>query len=386
MKNKANAINKNEFLLEKEKLFYITKKLDVSTKNKILIRVASIISALLFCAILLTIFSPGNFVGFFTESFSATFQTTNKFFNTIGEFSILLGISIALLPVFKMKFWNLGAEGQVLMGAFLAGIVSKYAGPYVPEFLTFILMIIAGAIGGAAWAILPGLFKAKFKTNEILFTLMMNYLAMGLILFFNNLLDPEHGQALSSLKYGRFTFTANAPFLPSVFVFIVVAVMAALVFVYLKYTKHGYEISVVGSSENTAKYIGIDTKKVIIRTVLVSGALCGIVGWLFVAKSGTVSNSIVGGRGFTAVLITWLGHFSVPSIALMSFLIAFITRGASQCGTVFSLGDAFSKISIAVFIFVILAFEFFLNYRVNLNHSHPYVIKLKNKFKKKEGC
>lgn len=384
MKNKIDATEKNiNNPKKKERLLYLTKRLDVSMKYSIIIRIASIISALLFCAIILSIFSPGNFGGFFVESFSATFQTTNKFFNTVGEFSILLGISIALLPVFKMKFWNLGAEGQVLMGAFMAGIISKYVGPYVPEFLTFILMILGGIVGGAIWAFLPGFFKAKFKTNEILFTLMMNYLAMGLIIFFNNLLDPAHGQALSSLKYGRFTFTASAPFLPYIFVFIVVAIMAVLMFIYLKFTKHGYEISVVGSSENTAKYIGINNQKVIIRTVLLSGALCGIVGWLLVARGGTVSSSIVGGRGFTAVLITWLGHFSIPQIALMSFLIAFITRGASQCGTTYNLGDSFSKISVAIFIFVILAFEFFLNYRININHSHPLVLKLKTN--KKEG-
>ena len=382
MKNNTEITEKN--INKNERIFYITKRLDNSKKFNLSIRICSIVFALIACAIIFCIFSDGTFFDFFGESFSGSFQTTNKFFNTIGEFSILLGIAVALLPAFKMKFWNLGAEGQVLMGAFFAGMVSKFLGPYLPEILIFILMFLAGAIGGALWSLLPGLCKAKFKTNETLFTLMMNYLAMGIIVFFNHLLDPAHGQALSSLKYGKFTFTSSAPFLPKIFVFIVVILISIFIFIYLKKTKHGYEINVVGASENTAKYIGINNKKVIIRTVLLSGALCGIIGWLLVARSGIVSDSIVNGQGFTGVLIAWLGHLSVPEIALMSFLVAFITRGASQCGSSFDLGDSFSKICVAVFIFVILASEFFINYQININHSHPFVNKLKNKCHKKE--
>lgn len=350
----------------REKLIHISKRLDTPLKFKAIIRAISIVAALLVCALVLNLFSPGNFGVFFSQSFNALTGSTNKFFNTLYEFALLLGISIAILPAFKMKFWNLGGEGQVLAGALVAALISKYVGPLVPEFLCVIFMILGAMIGGAIWAFIPAFFKAKFDTNETLFTLMMNYVVMGLIVFFAFVVNPSHG-TFSDLTAGTFTFSSNI--LYSLIPFLIVLVMSVFMFGYLNYTKHGYELSVVGETRNTAKYIGIDVKKVIIRTVILSGLLCGIIGYFTVAKQKSVSETIIGGRGFTAVMIAWLGHMNVIEIVIMAFLVAFITRGSSQVATALDLGTAFMKITIATFLITILAFEFFMNYEIHINKN-----------------
>ncbi len=339
--------------------------MDTPLWYKAVIRVISILVALIACAIILFIFKPGKFGIFFKESFNSLWGSKNKFFNTLYEFAFLLGLAIAILPCFKMKFWNLGGEGQVLMGCVAAALVSKYLGKSVPNFLCIILMIIAAMLAGALWAFIPAFFKAKFDTNETLFTLMMNYIAMGVVEFFVFFVDPTHG-AFAGLTAGVYNFATSTSILIST---IVVVVMTGFMFVYLNFTKHGYELSVVGETRNTAKYIGINVKAVIIRTAIICGVLAGIMGYLVVAKQTSVNKDIIGGKGFTAVMIAWLGHMNVIEIVIMAFLVAFITRGSNQVATKLDLNTSFIKITIATFLITILAFEFFLNYEIHFNKN-----------------
>ena len=367
VKVEENQVNKThqENKKSREKLFHITKRLDVSFKYKVIIRVISILAALVACAIILFIFKPGKFGIFFKESFNSLFGSEDKFFNTLYEFAFLLGIAIAILPCFKMKFWNLGGEGQVLMGCVAAALASKYIGPHVPNFLCIIIMILCAMLAGALWAFIPAFFKAKFDTNETLFTLMMNYLAMGIVDFFVFFVNPTHG-SFAGLTAGVYTFTTNICILIST---IVVMTMSVFMFVYLNYTKHGYELSVVGETRNTANYIGINVKAVIIRTAIICGVLAGIMGYLVVAKQTSVNKDIIGGKGFTSVMIAWLGHMNVIEIIIMAFLVAFITRGSNQVATKLDLNTYFVKITIATFLLTILAFEFFLNYEIHFNKN-----------------
>ena len=358
--NKTQHENKKA----REKLFHITKRMDMTLKNKVIIRVISIVTALIMCALILNLFKPGKFFVFFSSSMNSLTGSSNKFFNTLYEFILLLGISIAILPAFKMKFWNLGGEGQILIGGLAAALTSKYIGPYLPNFVCTILMFIFSVIAAGIWAFIPAFFKAKFNTNETLFTLMMNYIAMGLIVYFAFLIDPSHG-TISRLENGIFKFDSD--YVSVIIPTIMVILMTVFMFGYLNYTKHGYELTVVGETRNTAKYIGINVKSVIIRTIVLCGLLCGIIGYFTVARQKSISENIMGGRGFTAVMIAWLGHMNVVEIVIMAFLVAFITRGSSIVATDFDLGSAFTNITIAVFLMTILAFEFFLNYEVHFN-------------------
>jgi simple sugar transport system permease protein len=155
---------------------------------------------------------------------------------------------------------------------------------------------------------------------------------------------------------------ADKPYLLNI---IVVAVLTILVYIYLKHSKQGYEISVVGESENTAKYIGINVKKVIIRTLIISGALCGIAGLLLVGGTDhTISTTTAGGRGFTAIMVSWLAKFNPIVMVLTSFLIVFLERGAEQVSSQFRISSSISDIVTGIILFFIIGCEFFLQYKI----------------------
>ncbi len=353
-------------------LFHIARRNEVPTWFVFVVKLSFILGALLLCGIISFLVSPitldempEKFISYYIFVVEGTFFNMNTAFSTLWNASLLLIIAAAITPAFKMKFWNIGAEGQVLMGCFGAAIVMKFIAPSIPNFLALILMLALALIFAAAWAAIPAIFKAFFNTNETLFTLMMNYIAMGVVEFFVFFVDPTHG-AFAGLTAGVYNFATSTSILIST---IVVVVMTGFMFVYLNFTKHGYELSVVGETRNTAKYIGINVKAVIIRTAIICGVLAGIMGYLVVAKQTSVNKDIIGGKGFTAVMIAWLGHVNVIEIVIMAFLVAFITRGSNQVATKLDLNTSFIKITIATFLITILAFEFFLNYEIHFNKN-----------------
>ena len=282
--------------------------------------------------------------------------------------SILLCISLAVTPAFKMRFWNIGAEGQVLAGGLAAAACMICLGDKVPNGLLIVLIVLSGIAAGAVWAGIPAIFKAKWNTNETLFTLMMNYVATQIVAYFIIIWESPKGSG----QVGIINQSTEAGWLPQIgsykylLTILVVAVLTVLVHIYLKYSKHGYEISVVGESERTARYVGIKVGKVIVRTMLLSGALCGIAGVLLVSGTDhTISTTIAGGRGFTAVMVSWLAKFNPISMILTSFLLVFLSRGAGEISTVFGLNQSFADILSGIIIFFIIGCEFFITYRLS---------------------
>ena len=287
---------------------------------------------------------------------------------TAENVAILLGISLAVTPAFKMRFWNIGAEGQVLIGALGAALVMMTVDG-LPRVSTAIIALIAGIAAGAFWGMIPAIFKANWKTNETLFTLMMNYVAIQLIKYFLKIADKSGSSTVgpSLLLYGR--FPENLFGQEYMLNIIVVAVLTALMFIYLRSSKQGYEISVVGESENTARYIGINVKKVIIRTMLISGALCGLIGVLLVQTSKSIDPNLAKGYGFTAIMVSWLAKFNPIMMVLTSLLIVFLGRGAESVATTMGLNTSFSDILTGIILFFIIGCEFFINYKVHFNFN-----------------
>jgi simple sugar transport system permease protein len=284
-----------------------------------------------------------------------------------------------------MKFWNIGAEGQVLMGCFGAAIVMKFIAPYIPNFLALFLMLALALIFAAAWAAIPAIFKAFFNTNETLFTLMMNYIAIGLVAAFS-----LKFKATGSTALGVLNASTHAGWMPEIFgssyligIFVIINLVVALWF-YLKYSKHGYEIAVLNGSVRTAEYVGINVKVVTIRTMILCGAVCGIAGFLLVSGSShTVSETVVGGRGFTAVMISWLGHFNPLEMVLYSVLNAIITVGSSNAAANLQYSGEVANVLSGLFFLLILTSEFFTNFRIRFN-LHQF-FKSKNKPPMSEG-
>ena len=287
---------------------------------------------------------------------------TTMLWKYLQEIAILLCLALALTPAFKMKFWNCGAEGQVLIGGLATISVMMFLGDSLPYPVLLIVMILASVLAGIVWAVVPAFFKAMWNTNETLFTLMMNYVAIQLVAFFLKYFVKSGSGILSPMPEFGLPVIAGKAYLLNI---IIVAVLTVLVYIYLKKTKHGYEIAVVGESENTAKYIGINVKKVIIRTLVVSGALCGIAGLILVGGTNhTISTTTAGGRGFTAIMVSWLAKFNPIYMVLTSFLIVFLEKGAGQISTDYRLPLAISDIVTGIILFFIIGCEFFLNYKI----------------------
>lgn len=354
---------------KKDPLMHITRLPDPKGWHYWLSKIISVVVALLICALITTAMAPGSFLNFFKYLGLGTFSNKLQVIRLFQNTAIILLIALALTPAFKMKFWNIGAEGQVLIGAFGATIVMKFMAGTMPNVLLIFLCLVFSLTFSIIWAVIPAIFKAFFKTNETLFTLMMNYLAAGLVAYFVFVWVPSGSAVL-----GIINLDTHEGWLPQLFGqdylinIIVVAVITVLVFIYLKYSKHGYELTVVGESQNTARYVGINVKKTIIRTLVLSGALCGLVGFLLVnGTSHTLNADLVEGRGFTGILVAWLGHFNPFEMVFTAFLVAFITLGGGYTGDIFRFGNAYSKVLIGVFFFVFIASEFFLKYKINFN-------------------
>ncbi len=364
---------------KREPLFHIVKRPTITLKKSLGIRVGAILLALVLVGIITLIILKQNPFTAYKTMFAGVFgeNTLISFRNT----AVLLSIALALTPAFKMKFWNIGAEGQVLVGA-LASAFCMFNFYSLPTPLLIIVMFLSSALMGAVWGIIPAVFKALWGTNETLFTLMMNSIAAYLTLFsmkfWNKTSNSVGKEILDPDGKINNVFGTNHWIVISVVLLIV-----AIMFIYLKYSKHGYEISVVGESENTAKYIGINVKKVIIRTMAISGLICGIAGFLIVAPAQNISNNIAGGQGFTAIMVAWLAKFNPIIMILSAFLFIFVSSGGREISTTLKFEAAYSDILIGVLLFFIIGCEFFINYRlVAGTRVKNFTEKIKSKFKK----
>ena len=346
-------------------LFHITKRDGVTMKEAVLVRAVAILVALVVCAIITVVFTGDNPFSVYATIFKGAFGK-GRAFVTVHDIAILLCISLAVTPAFRMRFWNTGAEGQTLIGGLATALVMFYLHDKVPIAVLAILMLIAGVGAGAIWGLIPAVFKAQWKTNETLFTLMMNYVAIQLIEFFLKIADKSGSNVVGPRLLGDgLPNLFGVQYLLNI---VVVAVLTAVLYVYLRYSKHGYEISVVGESENTARYIGINVKKVIIRTMILSGAICGLAGFLIVGgASHSINANIVGGRGFTAIMVSWLAKFNPLMMILTTLLLVFMGRGADEISTQFGLNKSFSDIITGIILFFIIGCEFFIRYRVHFN-------------------
>lgn len=353
---------------KKEPFFHIVKRDALPWYQAVGIRAVAIVLALVLCGILTTITTGIDPIEVYKSIFTGAFGTERKTWITLQNLSILLLIALALTPAFKMKFWNIGGEGQVLIGGLAAGACMICLGDKLPNGVLILVMVLASIAAGAFWGFVPAFFKAKWNTNETLSTLMMNYIATQLVAFYTIVWEVPKGSG----KIGIINQNSNAGWLPQIFgskylLSIVVAVaVTLLMYIYLNYSKHGYEISVVGESERTARYVGIKVGKVIVRTMLLSGALCGIAGVLLVSGTDhTITTTIAGGQGFTAVMVSWLAKFNPLGMIFTSFLLVFLDRGAGEISTVFGLNQSFADILSGIIIFFIIGCEFFITYRLS---------------------
>ena len=332
------------------------------------IRGAAIVLALIVCAVVTTALTGEDPVGVYKTMFAGAFGTPRKLWILGQNLAILLCVSLAVTPAFKMRFWNVGGEGQILIGGLATAACMILLGDQLPNWLLIAVMVVAACVAGGIWGAVPAICKAKWNTNETLFTLMMNYVATQLVAYFVILWEVPKGAG----KIGIINQSTEAGWLPQIGTYkymlniLVVAVLTVSMYFYLTRSKQGYEIAVVGESERTARYVGIKVGKVIVRTMFLSGAICGLAGLLLVGGTDhTITTTIAGGRGFTAVMVAWLAKFNPFGMVFTSLLLVFLDRGASEISTIYSLNHSFGDILTGIILFFIIGSEFFISYKLN---------------------
>ena len=275
------------------------------------------------------------------------------FENYLKVFVPLVVTSVALSLAFKMRFWNIGGEGQFILGAVAAAAVAFQAGPLLPEPLTLVLMCLAAMLAAGLYGVVTAVFKVKFGTSETLLTLMLNYVALYFITFlgetkaaWNFFLEPSSARPI----FTSFSSLAEFPAIPigkfHLNVCVILAVLIGVgIYFYLKYTKHGYEIAVVGDSIGTARYAGMKVNRII--------------------TAGILSTAITDDVGWTGIIVAWLAKLNTGVIFLVSALIGVLQYGSAAAAATFAQVDSsFADMLQGAILFLVLAADFFTRFRV----------------------
>ena len=275
----------------------------------------------------------------------------------------LLGCALAIAPCFKMRFWNIGAEGQITAGAIAASYFALFWVDRLPGPVLIPVMGIFGAIAGGLWALIPAFFKARWNTNETLFTLMMNYIIIGVVKWLQG--GPWEGRPGSQI-IPQVDQSACLPKVLGVHCgWIIVLVLVVVMHIYMNYTKQGYEIAVIGDSVNTARYAGMNVGRIMMRTMFISGAISGLVGFIVVSgANGTLYDGVAGGVGFTSITVAWLSQLNAFAMVLISLMLAVLSKGAETLQTRLAVPASISDIITGILLFCMLGCEFFINYRL----------------------
>lgn len=357
--------------------FHVVKRDNCPIWQRALLYVVAILVALSIGAIVLFAIGVNPFDYYYKMFTMGTLEARYPhvtIMNYLNNFVPLVLTSIALSLAFKMRFWNIGGEGQFIMGAITAAFVAFKFGPIAPEWLTLIVMCLAAMLVAGLYGLISGVLKVKFGTNETLMTLMMNYIALYVLIFigetkqdWNFFLQEQSERPV----FESFSNIVSFPQIPigdkfklNICVLLTILV-GVIVFIYIKYTKRGYEISVVGDSIGTAKYAGMKVNKIILRTVFLSAALVGLAASFKVGTSGTLSTTITSDVGWTGIIVAWLAHLSTPAIFVVAALICVLQNGSVIAAATFAQVDSsFANMLQGVILFLVLTAEFFTRFRI----------------------
>ena len=362
--------------MNRQPLFRVVKREDGSPARQALAYAAAAALALLVGAVLLWAqgVDPVDFYGrMVTLGIPGSRYPWRTVENFIKLFVPLLLVSLALSLAFKMRFWNIGGEGQFILGALCASAAALKLGGTLPRPLTVLIMALCGLAGGGLYGLLAAALKVKWGTNETLFTLMLNYIALYFLQFFaetkgdwNFFLDPESARPrfLKFPEGAQMITISLGPFQLNLSLIAALALCAAI-FLYLKYAKGGYEIAVVGDSPSTARYAGMKVDRIVMRTVFLSAALIGLAGAFYVSSAGILSASVTNDVGWTGIVVAWLAKLNTAGIAVTALLITVLQFGCQNASTTYASIDAnFASLIQGVILFAVLAADFFTRFRL----------------------
>lgn len=344
-------------------MFRMAKRVHISKRKSIAIRLSSVFFALLLSSFFIGLMGHAP-LKVYSSMIKGAFGSKYRIIETLKIAIPIIITSIGIMIAFKMKFWNIGGEGQILMGALFATYIALNF-DYLPKFLVLILMFIAGFIGGGLWGLIPAILKVKFSTNETIITLMLNYIAIKFITYlqYGPWKDPK------AMGFPKIESFSQVAILPKVFGlhmgWIIAVVIVLTISVLMKYSKWGYNIAIIGESEDTARYSGINIKKTVLFSIFVSGGICGIVGFIEAsAVNQTLTPLLSSGYGFTAIITTWLSGL-LPSIIIpVSILFAAMVKGGAFIQTAFQIPSSAANVLQSMILFFVIGSEFFIKYHL----------------------
>ena len=345
-----------------EPLIRVVKKTELAGKEVLVLRLEAIILAIIAGGLFILAIGYNPLL-IYKAIIEGCFRSAMSFQATVKIMIPLLISSLGVTLAFKMKFWNIGAEGQIIMGGIFASYFALFHSDW-NHWVLILVMILAGIVGGGLWGFIPAWFKTKFDTNETLFTLMLNYIALHIISYLQE--GPWRDQAAQGFaKIPRFDKNAALDKVLGIqFGWIIALILVALVFIYMKYSKQGYEIGVVGESQDTARYAGMNVRKIVLRTMFLSGAVCGLGGMIQATGSDiTLTTAVAGGVGFTAIIVAWLSQLNPIVILIVSFCFSVLEKGSSVVQSTYGLSSDSADVLQGVILFFILGCELFVRYK-----------------------
>ena len=357
--------------------FHIVKRENCPFWKKCCFYLAAVVLALLLGGALLAAIGV-NPVAYYSRMFTMG-TIGNKiaykvWINYLKDFVPLAMTSVALSLAFKMRFWNIGGEGQFILGAITAAFVAIKLGPVLPSFVTLLLMCLAAMVVAGLYGLFVAVLKVKFGTNETLMTLMLNYVALYVLTYigeakaeWNIFLDPESVRPVFASFANIVSFSSipmGGKFSLNVCV-ILTFLIGVMIYVYLKYTKQGYEIAVVGDSAGTARYAGMKVNTIVLRTVFLSASLIGLAAAFKVGTAGILSTAITDDVGWTGIIVAWLSQLNTAVIFIVSALICVLHYGSTVAAATFSQVDSsFANMLQGVILFLVLAADFYTRFQV----------------------
>ncbi len=347
----------------------VVKKNEASALQANLLRIGSCFVALLAAALLMSMLGYDPLV-VYSEIFKGSTGTLYRFQETVNKAIPLVILSLGISVSERMKFSNIGAEGQFYVGALAATFLAFNLPENIPAAVMLPLMMAAAVVAGGLWCLFPAMLKVRFGTSETLVTLMMNYVAIKWVSYlqYGPWKDPK---AYGFPKMPKFTENEVIPKVLGIHAgWIIALVLVVLVYLLISKSKLGYEISVLGENEQTAKYVGMNTTKILLIAVLISGGLCGAAGMIQAsAIEKSLTDSMSGGLGFTAIITAWLARLSAPAILVVSFLFAMLLQGSSYLQTALQIPAAAAELLQGIILFFVLASEFFTQYKFVVKKS-----------------
>ena len=281
----------------------------------------------------------------------------------------LILIAIGLSVGFRAGIWNIGAEGQYIMGAVIGAAVGLAFYPS-DSVLLFPLMVVAGALGGWLWAMIPALLKTRFGTNEILVSLMLVYVAENILASASSswLRNPQGQGFPGSRNFKQWPAVFNDELIANTGMhWGVVAAFIAVIGAYVLMARHiqGFNIRLTGEAPRAARFSGVNPVRIVLLCLGVSGALAGMAGLFEVTgPAGQISIDFGSGYGFTAIIVAFLGRLNPFGILLAGLLMALTYIGGELAQLMLGLPGASIQLFQGMLLFFLLATDVFTNYRI----------------------